>query len=66
MLTVPTVDRFIEDLRGMVELLRDDPSAGEGATAAIYGTAAGVSDRSIIGEVVEGFLDGLTIMPDEV
>ena len=65
MLTIPTVKTFIEDLREMVNMLRKDPKIGEGATAAIYGTAAAVSDRSIIGEVVTGFLDGLTVMPDE-
>jgi sphinganine-1-phosphate aldolase len=43
-----------------VEELKRDGSAGQGDVARIYGTAASVPDRGIIGRVSEGFLDGLT------
>lgn len=65
-LTIPMVDVLLTDLGEIMERLRLDPSAGEGATAAIYGTAASVPDRNIIGDVVCGFLDGLTVMPVKV
>ncbi|KAJ3256000.1 hypothetical protein HK103_005807 [Boothiomyces macroporosus] len=60
MLTPQLVDTLIKDLRDIVELLKRDPEAGNGEVAAIYGTAASVPDRTIIGDVVCGFLDGLT------
>jgi sphinganine-1-phosphate aldolase len=60
MLTPQLVDELIHDLKEIVETLKNDPKAGDGEKAAIYGTAASVPDRNIIGEVVCGFLDGLT------
>ncbi|KAI9364469.1 pyridoxal phosphate-dependent transferase [Zopfochytrium polystomum] len=61
-LTVGVADQLVADVKEAVELLKRDPSAGEGEFAAIYGTAASVPDRSIIADVSRGFLDGLTMM----
>ncbi|KAJ8329540.1 hypothetical protein BDV3_001351 [Batrachochytrium dendrobatidis] len=61
-LTVPIVDHLIADVAEAVEILQKDPTAGNGDLAAIYGTAATVDDRSIIAEVAQGFLDGLTMI----
>ena len=55
MLTIPTVKTFIEDLREMVNMLRKDPKIGEGATAAIYGTAAAVVIGVLLGKSSRGF-----------
>jgi sphinganine-1-phosphate aldolase len=63
MLTPPLVPTLISDLKEMVAAVKADPNVGKGATAAIYGTAASVPDRNVIGDVVCGFLDGLTLMP---
>ena len=63
MLTPLIVKTLLEDLSKMVAAIKADPNVGKGATAAIYGTAASVPDRDIIGDVVCGFLDGLTLMP---
>ena len=60
MLTPKLVQTLLDDLIEIVELLKVNPAAGNGEMAAIYGTAASVPDRSIIGDVVCGFLDGLT------
>jgi sphinganine-1-phosphate aldolase len=60
MLTPQLVDELLQDLKEIVETLKKDPNAGDGEKAAIYGTAASVPDRNIIGDVVVGFLDGLT------
>ncbi|KAH9276757.1 hypothetical protein BASA83_000892 [Batrachochytrium salamandrivorans] len=62
LLTVNAVDDLVADIADAVEILRNDPEAGNGELAAIYGTAASVDDRSIISEVAEGFLDGLTMV----
>jgi sphinganine-1-phosphate aldolase len=61
--TIPTISGvtdLISDVGDAVELLKSDPSAGRGSVASIYGTAASVPDRGIIGMVSHGFLDGLT------
>jgi sphinganine-1-phosphate aldolase len=61
--TLPTmagVKDLVADVREAVEALKNDPAAGKGSVASIYGTAASVPDRSIIGEVSFGFLDALT------
>lgn len=65
MLTPPLVPILLKDLKEMSDALRKNPELGKGATAAIYGTAASVPDRNIIGDVVCGFLDGLTLMPQQ-
>ncbi|KAJ3373003.1 Sphingosine-1-phosphate lyase 1 [Kappamyces sp. JEL0680] len=65
MLTPPLVKTLLADLAEIVLLMKKDPELGNGAKAAIYGTAATVPDRNIIGDVVCGFLDGLTKMPEQ-
>lgn len=60
LLTVPVIDELLKDIHDAVEILKKDPTAGNGSVSAIYGTAASVPDRSIIKEVTHGFLDGLT------
>ena len=59
-LTVPAVDQLLEDVKEAVQTLLQDPNAGNGDVAAIYGTAASVPDRSIVADVTRGFLDALT------
>lgn len=56
------MDGLARDVREVVELLKKDPGLGKGEIAAIYGTAASVPDRSVIGDVSAGFLDGLTMV----
>ncbi len=65
MLTPPLVPTLLADLNEIMTMLRANPQAGDGPTAAIYGTAASVPDRNIIGDVVCGFLDALTMIPEE-
>lgn len=54
---VKSADLFVKDLKECVQGLVDDPSSGNGSTAAIYGTAASVPDKTIIDDVAAGFLD---------
>ncbi len=61
LLTVDAIDTLIKDVKESVEALIKDPSLGNGDVAAIYGTAASVPDRSVIGDVSAGFLDALTM-----
>ncbi|KAJ1564080.1 hypothetical protein HK405_015905 [Cladochytrium tenue] len=60
--TVAVADQLVADIRDAVAALRENPDAGKGDFAAIYGTVASVPDRSIIEDVSVGFLDGLTMM----
>lgn len=62
LLTVPAVQDLLTDIREVVEILLENPNAGNGDISAIYGTAASVPDRSIIAQVSKGFLDGLTLI----
>jgi sphinganine-1-phosphate aldolase len=60
MLTVPIVNDLVKDIKETINELKMNPSIASGSAAKIYGSAAAVPDRSIIGEVICGFLDGLT------
>ena len=60
MLTVNHADELIKDLQLIMQELESGEVPSSGDTAKIYGTAASVPDRTIIKEVVNGFLDGLT------
>lgn len=62
LLTVEAVDELSRDVKECVEMLLKNPELGKGDIAAIYGTAASVPDRSVIGDVSAGFLDGLTMV----
>ncbi|KAI9327131.1 pyridoxal phosphate-dependent transferase [Zopfochytrium polystomum] len=61
-LTVPVADQLVEDAKEAVELLKRDPSLGEGEFTAIYGTAASIPDRSVLVDVSHGLLDSFTMM----
>ncbi|KAJ3027898.1 UNVERIFIED_CONTAM: hypothetical protein HDU68_002864 [Siphonaria sp. JEL0065] len=61
-LTVKAASALVNDLREAVDLLKKDPTAGNGDVAAIYGTMASVPDRTVIKDVCKGFLDALTMM----
>jgi sphinganine-1-phosphate aldolase len=65
LLTVPVVQYLLSDLKDVVEILVENPDAGNGDISAIYGTAASVPDRSIIADVSKGFLDGLTLLENK-
>ncbi|KAG1055962.1 hypothetical protein G6F43_002107 [Rhizopus delemar] len=54
---VNSAEQFVKDLRECVKELVDDPSSGNGATAAIYGTAASVPDKTILDDAAAGFID---------
>jgi sphinganine-1-phosphate aldolase len=58
--TVKTAKLLLADIKESITVLKNDPKAGNGDVAAIYGTAASVPDRSIIADVTVGFLDALT------
>jgi sphinganine-1-phosphate aldolase len=58
--SVKTVESLLNDIKVAISTLKNDPNAGKGDVAAIYGTSASISDRSIIGDVTCGFLDALT------
>lgn len=63
-ITLPSSTKIVnllQDINDAVERLLIDPKAGNGDVSAIYGTAASVSDRSIIADVTCGFLDALTL-----
>lgn len=58
--TVPWIksaDEFIRDLHQAVKELVDDPPKGKGFTAAIYGTASTVPDKTIVDDVAAGYID---------
>ncbi|KAI8072194.1 sphingosine-1-phosphate lyase [Gilbertella persicaria] len=52
-----SAELFVQDLKACVQGLVEDPSSGSGSTAAIYGTAASVPDKTIVDDVAAGFLD---------
>ncbi|KAJ3074361.1 hypothetical protein HDU98_011430 [Podochytrium sp. JEL0797] len=61
-LTIGAADTLVRDVKEVVEVLRKNPQAGNGDTAAIYGTMASVPDRTVIKDVCKGFLDALTMI----
>ena len=60
MLTPQLVEELLRDLEEIVTTLKKNPTSSNGETAALYGTAATIPDRSLVGDVIVGFLDGLT------
>lgn len=51
-------DRFIKDIRDIANQLAKTPTGGaESGAAALYGRSQQISDRSIVTEIVVGFLD---------
>lgn len=66
--SVSAIDELVRDIKEVISILLGRKGAGgdsTGGSAKIYGTAASVSDRSIIRDVTRGFLDGLTIQDFE-
>ncbi|KAI8055085.1 pyridoxal phosphate-dependent transferase [Syncephalis plumigaleata] len=61
LLTVKRADDFCKDLQAAVDEVRADPSLNKKGQAAIYGMAATIPDKSLIGEVAKGFVDALYI-----
>ncbi|RHZ88506.1 hypothetical protein Glove_22g74 [Diversispora epigaea] len=59
LLTVPHAEQFIKDLQDCVNETKSDPNKNSEGTAAIYGMAASLPDKSIVNEVACGFLDAL-------
>lgn len=54
---VATADAFVADLKAAVQDLTEHPEKAKGSTAAIYGTAASIPDKTIIEDVAAGFID---------
>ncbi|OZJ06225.1 hypothetical protein BZG36_00764 [Bifiguratus adelaidae] len=56
-LTAKRADELVADIEEAVTYLKANPDSGRGGTAAIYGTAASLPDKSLIDEVTAGYLD---------
>lgn len=59
LLTVDHAEQFLQDLRDSINEVKSDPNRKSSETAAIYGLAASIPDKSIVNEVACGFLDAL-------
>ena len=57
-LTVGHEQEFLDDLKESIKEASASPIKDDGM-AAIYGTAANIPDRSIVGDVARGFIDCL-------
>ncbi|KAI7861146.1 sphingosine-1-phosphate lyase [Circinella umbellata] len=57
LLWVSSADKFAQDLKEVVEELVADPSKARNKTAAIYGTAASIPDKTVVEDVAAGFVD---------
>lgn len=56
---VAAVDDLLKDLEEVVEACRGKPKEKKGDTAALYGVAGALPDKSIVRELATGFLDTL-------
>ena len=56
-------DRFIRDVREITASILADPGSSAGGSAAIYGMAATIPDRSVVEECTNVFLDCLYWAP---
>ncbi|KAI8060206.1 sphingosine-1-phosphate lyase [Gongronella butleri] len=54
---VHSADEFVRDVTEATAYLVAHPDESKGSTAAIYGTAASVPDKSIVEDVAAGFID---------
>jgi len=52
-------EKFVSDVREAAHQLRQDPSAMEGGSAAMYGMTASIPDRSVVSELTGIYLDSL-------
>jgi hypothetical protein len=56
--TAPGVaERFLADLRGSVEYVRDNPS-DQGKSAPLYGMANTIPDRGVVSDSMKRYMDG--------
>ncbi|KAG0564376.1 hypothetical protein M758_8G101900 [Ceratodon purpureus] len=55
---VDTVDAFLNDLKGSVEYVRENPGKYEDGMAPIYGAAATLPDRGTIRDILVAYMDG--------
>jgi sphinganine-1-phosphate aldolase len=56
---VNAVDALIKDLEEVVLTVRGHVSSKKGDTAALYGVAGSIPDKSIVRDLASGFLDTL-------
>ncbi|KAI9168422.1 Dihydrosphingosine phosphate lyase [Blastocladiella emersonii ATCC 22665] len=56
-LTVGKADQFVRDLKAAVAEVQANPDNYTKGSAAIYGMAASIPDRSIVNDIVVGYLD---------
>jgi sphinganine-1-phosphate aldolase len=56
-LTVGQETKFLQDLRASVDDVKENPQKFSKGSAAIYGMAASIPDRSIVKDIVVGYLD---------
>ncbi|CAG8502743.1 2538_t:CDS:10 [Acaulospora colombiana] len=59
LLTVLSAEQFLIDLQECVDEIKSKPNQKSSETAAIYGLAARLPDKTIVNEVACGFLDAL-------
>lgn len=50
-------ERFVHDVGEVVKSVRSDPSAKCSGVGAMYGVAQAIPDRSVVGQLAEGFVD---------
>jgi sphinganine-1-phosphate aldolase len=56
---VDVADDFVRDVREAVEQLKKNPSLFGNGGAAVYGLAAALPERTIVGDIVTGVLDAM-------
>ena len=57
--TCDSADKYLQDLRAAALKCRDTPAQVKDGLAGIYGQAAIVPDRSVVGDILKGYLDVL-------
>lgn len=58
--TLPGIaEKFVKDVREATNILVENPSSNEAGSAAVYGMAASIPDRSIVSELTAIYLDAL-------
>ena len=62
--TASIVDAWLEDLRASVEQCKDSKAQDVDGMAGIYGQAGIVPDRSVVAEILRGYLDVLLTLKD--
>ena len=61
-LTARSAEQFVQDVREIAAKLVSDPNAKDEGLAAMYGMAAAIPDRSLIGDIARGFIDALYVL----